>query len=126
MASIRIEDLSSRIVSAVREFNDDVTAGIEKEVNRTADAFLRDTRAAAPVDSGRYKSGFKITRENFSGTIKRILWNQKEPYLGHLLEYGHAKVGGGRVAGKPHIRPAYVKNVEGLPERIKSIIRNGG
>ncbi|MEK5058645.1 hypothetical protein BK126_02970 [Paenibacillus sp. FSL H7-0326] len=124
--SISINDLTNEIVSAVRDYTEDVTAAIEKEVNRTANAFLRDTRAAAPVDSGRYKSGFKITRENFSGTIRRTLWNQKEPYLGHLLEYGHAKVGGGRVAGKPHIRPAYVKNVDGLPDRIKTIIRNGG
>lgn len=124
--SISINDLTNEIVSAVRDYTEDVTAAIEKEVNRTANAFLRDTRAAAPVDSGRYKSGFKITRENFSGTIRRTLWNQKEPYLGHLLEYGYAKVGGGRVAGKPHIRPAYVKNVDGLPDRIKTIIRNGG
>ncbi|MCM3208492.1 HK97 gp10 family phage protein [Paenibacillus illinoisensis] len=130
MPSIDLSDLASTIVQSVENYTTDIADAIEKEVARTANAFLRDTKALAPVSNrkgaGRYKAGFKIVKEDSYGVIRRTMWNSKAPHLVHLLEFGHVKVNGGRVDGKPHIRPAYAKNVEGLPERIKSIIRNGG
>jgi len=44
----------------------------------------------------------------------------------HLLEFGHAKKNGGRVAARPHLRPAYDRHVPEMEKRIKKIIKNGG
>lgn len=130
MPSIDLKDLASTIVQSVENYTTDIADAIDKEVDRTANAFLRDTKALAPVSNrqgaGRYKSGFKIVKEDSYGVIRRTIWNSKAPHLVHLLELGHVKVNGGRVEGKPHIRPAYERNVAGLQDRIERIIRNGG
>jgi len=80
----------------------------------------------APHDTGDYKKTFKITKQDSRGKVKRIVWNKKNYRLVHLLEFGHAKVSGGRVAAKPHLAPAYEKYGAKLPEKIKNIIKNGG
>ena len=42
--------------------------------------------------------------------------------LAHLLEHGHAKRGGGRVAGKPHIAPSEQSGEELLENLIRKAL----
>ena len=55
--------------------------------------------------SGKYASGWASKVEDSRLGAKAILYNAKVPGLPHLLEHGHAKRGGGRVAGRIHIAP---------------------
>ncbi|GIP02105.1 MULTISPECIES: HK97 gp10 family phage protein [Paenibacillus] len=126
MANISIDRLASEIVKAVSEYNDDVSRSIDKAVDDAADDVLRDTRANAPKRTGDYAKGFKKTNRDSMGTTRRIIWNKKYSRIVHLLEFGHAKVGGGRVAGKPHLRLAYDRIEPQMMEKIRQIIRNGG
>lgn len=34
-----------------------------------------------------------------------VIYNKKQPGLAHLLEHGHAKVGGGRTRALEHVLP---------------------
>lgn len=126
MANVSIDQLADAITNAVREYTEDVSAAIEKEVENTANEVLKEVKATAPKRTGEYRKGFGKTKRSGGGETEIYIWNKKKYRLVHLLEFGHAKRGGGRVAGRPHLRPAYDKYAAGLPARIEKIIRNGG
>jgi Bacteriophage HK97-gp10, putative tail-component len=126
MPNISIDQLANEITNAFREYTEDVTKAIEKKVDETAKEVLKETKALAPKRTGEYARSFKITKEDRYGSTKHTIWNKKHYQRVHLLEFGHAKVNGGRVQAYPHLRPAYDKHVANLDEEIKRIIRNGG
>lgn len=121
-----IDRLAQEIVSSVKAYTDDVSDAIEKRVDEVAESVRAEAEANAPKRSGKYAKGFKVTKQGSSGKAKRVVWNKKNSRIVHLLEFGHAKRGGGRVAGRPHLRPAYDHHAASLPDDIKRIIRNGG
>jgi hypothetical protein len=126
MADIRIDQLANELVSAIKEYTDDVEVAVRKKVDETARKVLQETKALARKRTGEYAKGFGITKEDGYGTTKRIVWNKKHYRRVHLLEFGHAKVNGGRVPAYPHLRPAYEKYGAPLPNELKRIIENGG
>lgn len=126
MANVKIDNLAGEIVMAIKEYTEDVSAAIERELDETSQAVLEDIKEASPRKSGDYKKGWRRKKEGTGGSIKYTIHNKDKPGLVHLLEFGHAKVGGGRVEGRPHVRPAYDKHVPAMEDRIERIIRNGG
>lgn len=128
MANISIDALASEITKAVREYTEDVTEAVENKVDEVANKVLEEVRSNHPYKdrTGEYTKGFKITKRDVNGKTRRVVWNKKHYRRVHLLEFGHAKVNGGRVPGKPHLRPAYDRFGAKLPDEIKKIIRNGG
>jgi hypothetical protein len=128
MANIRIDQLADELVSAIKGYTDDVTEAIEQKVDDVADAVLKETKQLAPKRTGEYAKGFVKTRRKLAshGYREYVVWNKKHYRRVHLLEFGHAKVNGGRVPAYPHLRPAYDKHAANLDDEIKEIIRNGG
>ena len=126
MVNIPIDRLADELVQAVKEYTDDVAEGVRKKVDETARKVLKEAQALAPKRTGEYARTFTITKEDGYGTTKRIIWNKKHYRRVHLLEFGHAKVNGGRVPAYPHLRPAYEKHAADLPNELKKVIENGG
>ena len=124
--NISIDDLAAEITLAVKEYTEDVTAGIEQAVDEESKALVDAIRADAPKKTGEYAKGWTRKKVGSAGEVQYVIYNKSKPWLAHLLENGHAKRGGGRVAGKPHIRPNYRRTEEQLTARIRGIIRNGG
>ena len=63
---------------------------------------------------------------NAGTTVLQVTVHSKNRYqIAHLLEHGHAKRGGGRVAARPHIAPAEENGIRQLEEEIERGIRNG-
>lgn len=126
MANIAIDRLAQAIVDSIRDYTEDVTESINAEVKTTADKVLKEVRLLARKDTGEYASTFVKTDKSLSGKRRYVIWNKKHYRRVHLLEFGHAKVGGGRVRAYPHMRPAHDKYAPELVDNIKHIIRNGG
>lgn len=128
MANITIDQLANEITKAVKEYTEDVSEAITKAVDNTAKVVLEEVKTNHPYKdrSGEYTKGFKITKRDEYHRTRRIVWNKKHYRRVHLLEFGHAKRGGGRVPAYPHLRPAYDKHAPKLVDKIKQIIRNGG
>lgn len=128
MSNISIDQLSNEIMSFMQEYTDDVSEAIANKVNDVAEQVLSEVKTNHPYEdqTGGYTKGFKKTSKDDYGKTRRIIWNKKYYNLVHLLEFGHAKRGGGRVRAYPHMGPAYDKFGAKLPDDIKRIIQNGG
>ena len=127
-SNISIDQLAAEITKAMRQYTDDVSAAVAEAVDKAADEILQEVKTNHPYKdrTGEYTKGFRKTKRDEPGRTRRIIWNRKHYRRVHLLEFGHAKRGGGRVPAYPHLRPAYDKYAPKLEERIKQIIRNGG
>lgn len=128
MSNVSIDQLADAITEAVREYTEDVSAAIERKVDEVADLVLEEVKSNHPYTdrSGEYTKGFIKTKQDEYGRTRRVIWNRKHYRRVHLLEFGHAKRGGGRVPAYPHLRPAYEKYALQLPDEIKRIIKKGG
>jgi len=126
--NVTIDGLASEIVLAVQQYTEAVSAAIEAELDNTSKAVLDEIRGSTAYRdrTGKYRKGWRRTKESSAGSTRYTIHNKDRPALVHLLEFGHAKRGGGRVDAKAHVRPAYDAHVPAMEERIKRIIQNGG
>ena len=119
MANVTVDQLAQEITMAVQRYTSDVAAAIELETDITADAIAQEIEANSPKDTGKYAKSWKVTSRKRYGAYRAVIHN-KVYQLVHLLEFGHVKAGGGRVDGKPHVRPAYDRHVTKYEKRINT------
>jgi len=127
MSNIRVDQLASEIARTVREYTDAVSEGVAEVVDETAEQCKKELQASSPKKSGKYAKAWTVKKEGRHRYVKRTIHVKAPHYrLAHLLEKGHAKVNGGRVAGIPHIAPAEAKYNKLLEERIIDVVERGG
>jgi len=115
-----INDLADLVMDGLREYSELADTAMKKAVRKTATSVKKEISANAPVKSGRYKKSWtaRKTKEN-SHSLEMTVHSEDRYQLAHLLEKGHAKRNGGRVAGRPHIAPAEENGVDLLESLIK-------
>lgn len=126
MANVTLDNMAAEIMLAVKEYTEDVTAAIEKEVDAQSKELVKAIRRDSPKKTSEYSKGWTRKKDSRPGVLRYIVYNKTKPGLAHLLEHGHAKRGGGRVEGRPHIRPNTERAEKQLVARIREIVRNGG
>lgn len=124
--AVTADKLSEAIVESLEEYAGQVDDMVKQAVNQVTDECLEEIRQNSPKDTGDYQKGWrkKKTFENGS-QLRNVVYNATDYQLTHLLEKGHAKVGGGRVAGIPHIAPAEEHAPKSLEEKIKRGVSGG-
>ena len=123
---VSANNLSVVLEKMLGEYTESVRHGIKKDIRDVAAQCRDEIKTKSPVDTGRYRAGWSIrTAFESLDDIRMEVYNRSKPELTHLLENGHAKVNGGRVAGRPHIRPAEQHAVKELDSRVKVTVGKG-
>jgi hypothetical protein len=123
---VTLDNLADVIINTYQTYTDDVVAAIDVEADKTADLILEEVKKLAPKRTGEYAKNFTKTKKQSSSRVDYHVWNKKHYRRVHLLEYGHAKRGGGRVEGIPHVEPAADAHIPGYERRVEEIIKRGG
>jgi hypothetical protein len=124
--TVPIDELADAIMRNLQEYTDDVTAGIKKAEDVTAQECKENLEADSPVGAtGKYKKGWKVTVTKDTPSEKHTVIHNKEYRLTHLLEYGHATRNGGRTKAEPHIKKNEEKANAAFEKRVEEVIRNG-
>lgn len=118
--SIRIDDLTVEINRLVEDYGKHCTAATKECVNNVAKRTVAKLKQNSPVATGKYKKGWKrtVVKENATSLIVAI--HDTKYSLVHLLEKGHQKRGGGRVAAIKHVEPAEQAAIAELEKEIAS------
>jgi CubicO group peptidase (beta-lactamase class C family) len=116
MASIG--DLSNQIARELQRYANVVAEDVDTAVEDVANELVDDLKETSPELTGDYRKGWRV--KNVRGV--RIVHNKTNYQLTHLLEKGHAKVGGGRVPAKVHIEPAEGRAIDELVNRITQAV----
>ncbi len=115
------------IMESLEKYADLATDAMKRDVEEVAAGVTKEIRNTAPVLTGRYTKSWKKRRtsEN-ANAVTYTVYSGNRYQIAHLLEHGHAKRGGGRVAAIPHIEPAEERGREELVEKIVEDIQKGG
>ena len=119
----RIYQLASTVMEGLTEYARLATEDMKKAVKKAGTSVKKDIQENAPRDTGAYAGSWSVkTAKETSNSLEVCVHSKNRYQLTHLLEFGHAKRGGGRVAGKAHIVPAEAKAVEVLEQEIEKAL----
>lgn len=119
-----IDDMDSAIMTELEKYADLAADELKDAVKETAKSVRKDIQDSAPADTGKYKKSWSVKNvHEDSESIDLVVHSRNRYQIAHLLEHGHAKRGGGRVAARPHIASAEQRGSEKLVEAIESKLK---
>lgn len=101
------------------EYEEEVKETALKAIKQVAQETAKDLRNTSPKRTGEYARGWRSKSDGEDGYV---VYNSTAPQLTHLLENGHAKVKGGRVAAREHIEPAQERAEQELMTKIERML----
>jgi len=124
---VNIENLNETVKKMLETYCSEVAEVIDETLPKVGQDAVKELKKSSPKRpfGGDYAKGWtkKVEKERLGSRL--IVYNKTRYQLTHLLEKGHAKVNGGFVNGKPHIKPAQdeaeKKAMELIEEGIKSV-----
>lgn len=122
---VSIDGMASAVQKELDKYVKDTAEVVKKAVEDTAKETVKELKTTSPKKTGRYAKSWRQRKEKESSSGEEITVYAGVYQLTHLLENGHAKRGGGRVAGIPHIKPAEEKAIKKLEEEIRKGVENG-
>ena len=118
-----INGLADTVMEGLEEYASLAVDKMKYAVRKAGNTVKSEISANAPERTGKYAKSWrtKVTKES-STTLEVTVYSSTRYILAHLLEHGHAKRGGGRVAARPHIGPAEEKGETQLLQDIRQAL----
>ena len=104
--SVDLDEFGAAMEDILKDVEHGVNMVTPEAVKKGLKAGTKEWKANAPVDRGKYKKSIKNHMTKGGHTPTGEIGSPTMPGLPHLLEKGHARVGGGRVPAYVHIAPA--------------------
>ena len=121
--NVPVGSLADAIMDTLEEYADLAVEDVKQAVKDAGDVVKDDIRSHAPKDTGDYAKSWAVKKMKETSSSLTVTVHSRNRYqLAHLLEFGHAKRGGGRVAARPHIASAEQKGMEYLEEEIRKAL----
>ena len=117
MSRVKYNQLANEIANIIGEYTDEIEEGMEKAKEEVAEKTVQRLKRTSPKRYGKYGKSWGKTKKN-----KAWIVHNKRP-LTHILEKGHAKRGGGRVSGQPHIGPAEEEAIKDYEREVEKVIK---
>lgn len=115
----KIDNLANEIMEGLKEYADLASDDVKKAVRKAGNTVRKEISENAPKDTGAYAKSWSVKKtKETSNSLEVTVYSKNRYQLAHLLEHGHAKRGGGRVAARPHIAQAEQSAVETLDFEI--------
>ena len=121
---VSIGQMADAIMDGLEEYASLATDDLKASVRKAGKTVKDDITATAPKDTGKYTKSWAVkTQKETSHSLELVVHSKNRYQLAHLLEFGHAKRGGGRVAARPHIAPAEEKAIDTLEREIEKALK---
>ena len=121
---VPVDGMADAIMEELMKYSDLAADELKSAVKSTAQSVRKDIQSSAPSRTGKYKKSWSVKNvKETSESIDLVVHSRDRYQLAHLLEHGHAKRGGGRVAGRPHIAPAEQAGNEKLVKTIEQKLK---
>ena len=117
---VRVNQMADAISQSMAEYAELSNEIMKQSVAEVGQSVKKDIQGSAPVKAGRYKKSWAVQNVKENANTLVVAVHSRDRYqIAHLLEHGHAKRGGGRVAAIPHIAPAEQRGGAELASKIE-------
>ncbi len=121
---VKVNGLADAIKDTLKEYADVSSEKVKTAVKEAGKTVKKEIEMSAPKDTGDYSKSWAVKNVRETASSLEVAVHSKSHYqLAHLLEFGHAKRGGGRVSGKVHIASAEAKGIERFETDIEKALK---
>ena len=125
--TIKIDQLADTVMKGLQEYAKLAADDLKMDVQKAGQTVKKQIEGTAPKKTGKYSKSWAVKKtKETSDSIQVVVHSKNRYQLTHLLEFGHAKRGGGRTRAFPHIAPAEQAGIEQLTRDIERDLRKGG
>ena len=124
--TIRIEQLADTVMKGLEDYAKLAADDLKVDVQKAGKTVKQQIENTAPKKTGKYAKSWVVKKTRETSDSIRVVVHSRKYQLTHLLEFGHAKRGGGRTRAFPHIAPAEQAGIEQLTRDIERDLRKGG
>ena len=118
--TIPVDKLTEEVMNGLEEYAELTADVLKKEIQEAGKVAKQQISQTAPRKTGRYAKSWAMKKISETSNSLEVTVHSRNRYmLTHLLENGHAKRSGGRVAAIPHIAPAEEAAVQSLERNIE-------